>query len=662
MTNSVFLQAGLIVLIASIPLSLLVLAMNKYLPKRYVQERHDVCLSVYLIVPFIFVLALMPSQTAQHVEPAVVERDSGEVGAIKEFVPQSSVSSGEEPISGMNSSIELSSVFKWLGYVWLAGGVLASLKLARDFWDLQSLVSRSNVARYTQDLSLSRDLEIRTSSEISTPMLVGYWKEKILVPEDFVFDKFARPVLEHEIAHSNRKDNLMALVQRLITIVFWWNLALVPLKNIIADAREKLCDNQAAVITGEPLNLAKALLDTARSYVQSSPALVAAANGNGIADRVRLLAEPSAKKSRPAFLSLPFILPVVFVAAFSMTPRMGVAIAEEEHPIIIDDDGIWINGEDLDFLEGLENLEGLQELKSLEKLESLEGLNALKKLKDLEGLEKLEKLQELEKLGVLEELRELSSLREFIEADDFDHVSSADHTLFRAAKRGNLKDVHRALQNDANANAIFVGDGTPLIAAVRAKKVDVVEALLEAGADPNLMVAGDGSPLISAASSRRVPLVRVLLENGADPNLIVPGDGSPLISAARRGDDEIVSMLLRAGGEAHLAAPRDGSPLIAAAMSGSVKTAKMLVEAGADPNGFVLYDETPLVGAAQQGDRAMVEYLLSVGADISLTVPTGAKPPKEQYRSALSEARRRGHKDLALWLKEQGAEHNEPAE
>lgn len=89
-------------------------------------------------------------------------------------------------------------------------------------------------------------------------------------------------------------------------------------------------------------------------------------------------------------------------------------------------------------------------------------------------------------------------------------------------------------------------------------------------------------------------------------------------------------------------------PLIMAAKNGQTNLVRMLLDRGADVN---LRDRetevTPLIVAAQQGHLQVVEVLLQKGADVSARDKNG--------KTALSEALRYQHDDVAKLLKEKGA-------
>ncbi|MEL7129934.1 MAG: ankyrin repeat domain-containing protein, partial [Pseudomonadota bacterium] len=419
------------------------------------------------------------------------------------------------------------------------------------------------------EVRLSQCLPVCTHTDISSPMLIGYFKPTILVPEDFDVSQKSRPVLEHEIAHAARNDNWITLMIHFITVAFWWNLPLKILAPLYFTARETLCDTRAAIITGAPRDLAQALVDTVvRASDRRSPVLAAAVHGSGIKARVRRLMASDGDIERRPVATLALILPVMLLGATALTPNLGNA-----HP----HDGIisWDDNDD-------------------------------------------ETLYAAARRGNLDEVKA------YIDAGaDPSEALDGDGTPLMGAIRGGHDDVFSALMAmNVDINRPSPGDGTALIAAVRANRPDLLKILLEAGADPNLGVESDGSPLIVAAGRGNVAIVKRLLSAGADANLAVQGDGNPLIAAALRNETAIARHLLDAGADPNGFVYRDETPLINAAQQGHMEMAKLLVQAGADVSLTVETGRrdpggpyrSPLSEAKRNGHSQLANWLVSKGA------------------------------------------------
>jgi ankyrin repeat protein len=163
-----------------------------------------------------------------------------------------------------------------------------------------------------------------------------------------------------------------------------------------------------------------------------------------------------------------------------------------------------------------------------------------------------------------------------------------------------------------------------------------------------------GPELLDALLERDSNRAIELIDTGADISYGRLGDGTPLIVAARTGLVPVVERLLAQGADVNQESPGDGNPLIAAAASGNEQIATLLVAAGANVNALVEDDETPLINAAGLGHLGMVQYLLDQGADVNFSVVANKLLAPER-RSALSQAEKHGHHDLANYLRARGA-------
>ncbi len=162
--------------------------------------------------------------------------------------------------------------------------------------------------------------------------------------------------------------------------------------------------------------------------------------------------------------------------------------------------------------------------------------------------------------------------------------NSPAYKLFHAADDCETAEVNRLIvEEKADVNAMFPGEGTPLMAAAEESCIDAARTLINAGADVNKGFPGQGTPLSIAASNGAMQVAQLLVNRKADVNASVPGEDTPLVEAAAEGDLAMV---------------------------------KFLVEAGANVNKVsrVGSNRTPLQAALRHGNDEIATYLRSKGA------------------------------------------------
>ena len=252
-------------------------------------------------------------------------------------------------------------------------------------------------------------------------------------------------------------------------------------------------------------------------------------------------------------------------------------------------------------------------------------------------------------------------------------ASTADQPLADAAQRA-AWGVVRALVEQGADVAARQGDGaTALHWAAYWDEVDLADLLIRAGADVNVANDLGVTPLWAAAENRSAAMVRRLLDAGADPDTALLSAETPLMTAARVGAAGVARQLLEAGADAAATAGRRQTALMWAVAQRHPDVVGALLEHGAavDARSDVWTEVvkttpepwnpeyvteipqggyTPLLFAARVGDLASAKLLVAAGADVNDQPPYGT--------SATVVAAHSGHRDVAVFLLEQGADPN----
>ena len=199
--------------------------------------------------------------------------------------------------------------------------------------------------------------------------------------------------------------------------------------------------------------------------------------------------------------------------------------------------------------------------------------------------------------------------------------------------------------------------GCPLLPAVLARRLDVVEFLLDKGYDKDVLcdakdVLCDGgvTPLHAAAVMGDMSIAQALLAAGADVSIRGLGGMSALDMTAGAGHVDIAKAIIEHGADVNAAGVAGNTPIRIAVAAGKAEMVSLLHLKGADINVLDGGGATPLHSAASEGQMAVAQALLGAGADVSLRCRGGI--------SALDVAADAGHVGIAKMIIGHGADLN----
>lgn len=265
-------------------------------------------------------------------------------------------------------------------------------------------------------------------------------------------------------------------------------------------------------------------------------------------------------------------------------------------------------------------------------------------------------------------------------------VANANKQLLAAAAAGDVRGLSAAIAAGANVEVRDRNERSAMDLAIEHSSVPLMDLLISAGAD-----CDTDTVLFRAVAKDSTMLARRLLEAGANPNGKRSIGQSPLHLCAERGANEMVELLIEFGADLEqpgaFATPTIrgyGPPLFAAISSsdstgGRLHTVRVLLEHGADPN-VETGGTTAMDLAVAESDGELADLLREYGADygpreavafnrfseveqmVRQDPPIVNAPCRSIYAarpgqksSLLGISLYMGHRDLALFLIEQGA-------
>lgn len=200
-------------------------------------------------------LPLLPADSVQQAIPQAVPLASmaGQTGSPVE-------------IAGLEGAVPLQTAATWswpiaLAWAWMLGFAFMIARTLRGYLATRQLLRQSHACHDRSLLhalqlaaeahGLHKTLQLRLSSTIDSPQLIGPWNPVLLLPHDHARSMHADELdmaLTHELVHLQRGDLWWGLLPAVAQHVFFFN----PLAHFAAReyalAREAACD--AAVIAG----------------------------------------------------------------------------------------------------------------------------------------------------------------------------------------------------------------------------------------------------------------------------------------------------------------------------------------------------------------------------------------------------------------------------
>jgi beta-lactamase regulating signal transducer with metallopeptidase domain len=179
-----------------------------------------------------------------------------------------------------------------------------------------------NLQRLAERIGLKKQVRLIESALAKVPLTIGYLKPVILLPLGTlsgVPPQQIDAILLHELAHIQRKDYLINILQSIVEILFFYHPAAWWLSGLIRQEREHICDDIAVSINQDHLNYIKALT-TMEEFNAKSPLLVNAVTGSKkkLLSRVKRLVSPAKLRKSVGEGIIVFLVIIGLVSALSL--------------------------------------------------------------------------------------------------------------------------------------------------------------------------------------------------------------------------------------------------------------------------------------------------------------------------------------------------------
>ncbi len=186
--------------------------------------------------------------------------------------------------------------------------------------------------------------------------------------------------------------------------------------------------------------------------------------------------------------------------------------------------------------------------------------------------------------------------------------------LIKAMRKNDVSTVTSLIEKGTDLN--FEMGLTPLVMAIRAGNLTLVDTMLAAGAEVNFTESQPANALVSAAATGNEVMLKRILDAGADINARAHGVPyrTALMQASESGHMALVALLVKRGADLTIGDYNDDQALAFAAYYNQPAIITFLVEQGADINHISTPGLTPLDHAVRSESKAAEQLLRQLGA------------------------------------------------
>lgn len=128
------------------------------------------------------------------------------------------------------------------------------------------------ILEFCRKVGIRKNVKVYLSSAVSSPVVLGFFKPVVLIPIQLITGLSSEQlevVIYHELMHIKRYDSIVNLIQNIVEAIFFFNLPLLWLSNLIKIEREKCCDDAVLKITHNKKDYVSALYYCAELDVEN---------------------------------------------------------------------------------------------------------------------------------------------------------------------------------------------------------------------------------------------------------------------------------------------------------------------------------------------------------------------------------------------------------
>lgn len=139
-------------------------------------------------------------------------------------------------------------------------------------------------------------MPVRSTRHHLEPGIFGIFRPVLLLPQGICdhlsVDQF-NAIIDHELSHVRRRDNLTAAMHMLVEALFWFYPPVWWVGSRLVEERERACDEAVLQAGGEPAAYAEGILGVCKAYLEAPLRCVSGVTGSDLKKRImRIMANP----------------------------------------------------------------------------------------------------------------------------------------------------------------------------------------------------------------------------------------------------------------------------------------------------------------------------------------------------------------------------------
>jgi TonB family protein len=226
----------------------------------------------------------------------------------------------------------------WLVAAWMCGVVVIGLRSLWHWRRLARLVRyaapvpqwETQLVQLCGRFGLLRPVRLLASTNVATPMLIGWLKPVILLPLSMLSGFSPHQIeliIAHELGHVRRWDYLANIVQVVIETVLFYHPVVHWISRDVRDARENCCDDLVlSLAKGNPITYARALADLEELRHELHVVAPALGAGGGILlARIRRIVGAEGHDALPRNNAWPVLLAVAAIVCVALRPQHSIS-------------------------------------------------------------------------------------------------------------------------------------------------------------------------------------------------------------------------------------------------------------------------------------------------------------------------------------------------